>query len=79
MSIPEDHANLVQALREAFAEGKVVLMPCRYVTTKEPVTVIAMRFEQEGRQIIAPVAKMFDGDPTEEVEPILGNDDEAAL
>jgi len=75
MSIPDDHKKLVQALRDAFAEGRTVLMECRYVTTRDTVTVLCMKFEKEGKTVIIPVAKLFDGEPTEEIEPIIPGED----
>ena len=63
-------ANL-ETLREAFAAGSVGLMECAYAESGDPVVVLCtFQMKEEGDMIsVVPFAKLFMGNPYEELLP----------
>lgn len=56
-------------LRKAFRNGDVCLMECTDSTTGKPVVAICAVERIEGDYAMKPLAKMFDGNPYEELNP----------
>lgn len=58
-------------LKTAFANGHVCLMECTDVATKKPViTICAVSWDSDTKTYsMSPFAKMFDGNPYNELEP----------
>ncbi len=75
MAIPEVHQKNFDTLMRACKDGNVALMECTDAETGNPVFVICasnMSWDEEKNEPsyeFIPVAKMFDGDPYEEVNP----------
>lgn len=69
MSIPEYHKKNFETLLRTVANDDVALMQCTDKTTGEDVTVICA-VQTDGEEFVfAPFAKMFDGNPYDQVEP----------
>lgn len=69
MSIPEAYSNNFATLQRAQDNGDLALVECTDVKTGRPVyTICAMQPEGDGYMMV-PLAKMFDGNPYEELEP----------
>lgn len=59
-----------QTLLRAAEEDDLVLASCLDVTNGEPRAVICATYEDgEGMVNLVPLAKLFDGDPYDEVQP----------
>lgn len=60
-----------ETLKRAFTNGDVALVECTNKVTNKPVVALcAMSWDDEaGEYVIGPLAKMFDGDPYEELNP----------
>jgi hypothetical protein len=70
MGIPEKHKEAMISLRDAFAEGRVSLVEAKSASTGEPVYVICRVFSPDGKYLsFVPMARLFNGDPVEEVLP----------
>lgn len=68
MSIPQGHKNNFQTLQKAFDNNDVALMECTDATGK-PVYVICATHEADGAIVFTPLAKLFDGNPYDELNP----------
>lgn len=68
MSIPKGHIVNFQTLQSAFANKDTCLAEC---TDKagNPVYAICMVYEDNGEVVLVPVAKLFDGNPYDELNP----------
>ena len=71
MPLPKGHRVNFQTLSRAFENDSVCLMECTDKATNKPVHVIcAVQPAGQGSTIeIVPLAKMFDGNPYDEVNP----------
>lgn len=71
MPISEDQKENFETLRRAFEQGRAVLLECQDKKTKKPVIVIMVRSDKgsDGKIPFTPFAKMFDGDPYDELNP----------
>jgi hypothetical protein len=76
MAIPKGHKANFETLTKAFDNNNVCLMECIDKVTKKPVQVICMvNVIKDPNMIVkdeyefVPVAKMFSGNPYEEVSP----------
>lgn len=70
MSLSDGHKTNFDTLVRAIKNGDVALLECTDRATKEPVMVIcAVNRIDEDNIEFAPFAKMFSGDPFEEVLP----------
>jgi hypothetical protein len=59
-----------ETLRRAIRNGDCALVDCRDKRTGQPVRVVcAMQRESDGEITMVPIAKLFDGDPYEELDP----------
>ena len=56
-------------LKRAFAHGDVALMECTDTATGKPVITICAVNTINGEYEFTPLAKMFDGNPYEELSP----------
>jgi hypothetical protein len=68
-AIAKGHAANLKTLTRAFRNGDVALVDCRDKATGKPVVVLAMIGRDGDEYIITPVAKMFDGNPYDELDP----------
>lgn len=72
MAIAKVYKDNFRTLERAFKSGQVALLECQDKATGKVVNVIvAMNREDDGDVSMAPFAKMFDGNPFEEVNPPL--------
>jgi len=75
MAIPVGHKDNFQTLVRAFNNGQVCLLECTDKTTRNKVMVICA-VQKVGEEFeLVPFAKMFDGNPYDEVEPPEDSDD----
>lgn len=69
MPIKKGYQANFETLKRAFADGSVCLMECSDAKTGKPVIAIcAVNFDGQEYQMV-PFAKMFDGNPYEELLP----------
>lgn len=70
MAIEMGYKKNFDTLSRAFRNGDVALMKCRDRVTQKPVmAVCAVNHERNGDVSFAPLAKLFDGNPYEELHP----------
>jgi len=67
--IPEGYKNNFETLKRAADHGDLCLMECRSTATGEPVMVICAVNRVRDEYAFVPIAKLFDGNPYEEVLP----------
>jgi hypothetical protein len=68
--IPKGHHHNFNSLMRAAAHGHLALMECQDATTGRITCVIVMlNTEEDGSTSFVPVAKLFDGNPYEEILP----------
>lgn len=70
MAIPEGYKKNLETLITASNDGAVCLMECTdKLTGKTVIAVCAAWQDEDGLYNFAPIAKMFDGNPYEELNP----------
>ncbi len=74
MTIPEGHRNNFETLRRACKDDSLALMECADAKTGDTVFVICasnMSLDKNNEVVydFVPIARMFDGNPYEEVNP----------
>lgn len=70
MSIAPGYRTNFQTLKSAFENGDVALIECTDKATRKPVVAICSLHTTPERMVeITPFAKMFDGNPYEELLP----------
>lgn len=69
MAILEGHKANLHTLFMAHENGDIALMECTDKATGKPVIVICAVNRDGGDVIMAPLAKLFDGNPYEELDP----------
>lgn len=70
MAIAKGYVSNFNTLIKAVENGDAVLLECQNAVTKNPViTICAMQREQDGTFTMVPLAKMFDGNPYQELLP----------
>lgn len=70
MAIPEGYRQNFQTLLDAVGNNQAALVECKDAATGKPVMVIcALSFSEDGSVTMSPFAKMFDGNPYEELLP----------
>lgn len=70
MAIPKGHRANFDTMKRAAGNGDLALMECTDAATGEPVFVVCMtQREDDGAVSFVPVARMFDGNPYDEVLP----------
>jgi hypothetical protein len=67
--ISKGHKNNFDTLKQAAANGDLALMECHCSSTGKPVTVICAVNRIRNEFEFVPVARLFDGNPYEEVIP----------
>ena len=73
MAIPEHVRQNFQTLLNAVENDDVALLECTDKQTGEPVYTIVAVTHDGDEYILAPFAKMFDGNPFEELNPPEGS------
>jgi hypothetical protein len=69
MTINKSYVTNFETLRRAITKGKVCLAKCNDASTGQPVVALCA-INQVGDQVeMVPLAKMFDGDPYQELMP----------
>ena len=67
--LPGYKANF-ETMLQAAKNGDLALMDCTdKITGKQVATVVAVQRETDGSFLFVPVAKLFDGNPYEEIDP----------
>ncbi|MCA1841074.1 MAG: DUF6117 family protein [Actinobacteria bacterium] len=69
MAIPEGHKANLETLQRAVRNDGVALVECTDKVSKKPIYVVCGVLWDGKEYIMTPLAKMFDGDPYEEVNP----------
>lgn len=69
MAIAEGYKANYKTLLRAVTNGDVCLMECKDATTNEPVMVVAAMYEEDGQYVAVPLAKLFEGDPYQQLIP----------
>jgi len=78
--IQKGYKSNFETLKRAAENGDLALVECADAVTGEPViTVCAMSYEGNGDISMAPIAKMFNGNPYEELLPPTLGEEEKAL
>ena len=67
------HKNNFETLKQAAANGDLALMECQSSATGKPVMVLCAVNRNRDEFEFVPVAKLFDGNPYDEVIPATGN------
>jgi len=67
--ISKGHIANFETLRKAFKNKAVILMECTDVETGKPVITVCAVDVVNGEYEFSPLAKMFDGNPYEELNP----------
>lgn len=74
--IGEQHKHALDILGEAFCNEDIALVECEEVATGKLVCAIcAVNKNEDGTYEFVPLAKMFDGNPYEELKPPAGVED----
>jgi hypothetical protein len=79
MSLAQGHIANFKTLSKAFENDDVALMECTDVNTGEAVAVICMVNRMDGDIAFVPVARMFNGNPYEELVPPTNEEDINAI
>ncbi len=75
MAITRGYKQNFETLLRAIANKAACLMECKDAKTGEPViAVCALQREADGAFTMVPIAKMFDGNPYEELIPPMMDD-----
>ena len=69
MTITAGYATNFETLRRASFDGNLALMECTDAATGKPVITICAVGKDNGEYVFTPLAKMFDGNPYEELAP----------
>lgn len=76
--IAKGHKANFETMKRAFAAGHVAIMECSDAKTGAPVIVVCATQYRDGQCEFVPLAKMFDGNPYEELVPAGGEQKEGA-
>lgn len=75
--IPQHHRTNFKTMMRAADDGNLALMECNDAKTGEPVfTVCMVGRAGNGDYVFTPVAKMFDGNPYEELTPTMSQNND---
>jgi hypothetical protein len=69
MTIAKGHSANLETLTRAFRDGSVCLMECTDKATQKKVVVLCAVQRIDNEYEMVPFAKMFDGNPYEELDP----------
>ena len=67
--IQEGYKLNFETLKQAAANGDLALVECADHEGRPVITICAIYLDAEGMYNTVPLAKMFDGDPYEELNP----------
>jgi len=67
MSIKKEYKINFDTLKKACANGDLALLECTDVITGKPVIAICAVGRENDSYVFSPIAKMFDGNPSEEL------------
>jgi len=71
VAIAKGYINNFQTLARAFEDNNCCLVECTDRETGKPVITVCAVQERDGVYEMVPFAKMFDGNPYEELDPPL--------
>lgn len=71
--ISKGHKNNFETLKQAAVHGDLALMECQSSATGKPVMVLCAVNRNRDELEFVPVAKLFSGNPYDEVSPASGN------
>ncbi len=69
MAIPDGHRQNYETILEAAENASLALVECSSKLTGEPVFVLCAVGRDGDEFVITPFARMFDGNPYEELNP----------
>jgi hypothetical protein len=69
MAIPEGHKQNFQTILDATHHNDLTLMECTDKATGQTVYTVCAVYIEDNQYVFVPLAKMFDGDPYEELNP----------
>ena len=67
--IAKGHKTNLETLKRAFADNAAALVECIDKATGKPVVVLCAIGQQGDEYVISPFARMFDGNPYDELNP----------
>jgi len=67
--IPKGHKMNLETLKRAFANDDMAIVECTDKVTGKPVHALCAIARDDDSFFIAPLAKLFDGNPYEELNP----------
>lgn len=73
--IPDGHKKNLLTLCAAAANGELALIECTDAVTGKPVITLCALSRRGGEVTSTPLAKMFDGNPYDELRPPKVDDD----
>jgi len=71
MAIAQGYKDNFNTLLRAASNEDLCIMECIDKGTGKPVTVVCASYEEGDEIVMVPLAKMFDGNPYDELEPPL--------
>jgi Family of unknown function (DUF6117) len=69
MSLLPGHITNFETMLKAALDGKLALLECTDVVTGKPVATVVMVNHEGNEVVFVPVAKLFDDNPYDELEP----------
>lgn len=69
MAISEVHKKNFETLERATKNGDIALMECTDKKTGSSVNVICAVYQNEGEYVFVPLAKLFNNNPYDELNP----------
>lgn len=70
MAIQPGHVSTLNTIKRAAAAGDLALAECSDAESGEKViTLCAIHVDQHGQYTVTPLAKLFDGNPYDELKP----------
>lgn len=67
--IPKGHRATLETIQRAARNGALAIVACTDKATKRPVTVLCAIGRENDDYVISPLAKLFDGNPYDELDP----------
>lgn len=72
---PEHYIEVFETIMSAADDGNLALVKCKDITTGKDAYVIVVTIdEDDGSCDMVPVARLFDGNPYEQLDPPEGTD-----
>lgn len=69
MAIPEGYKSNFNTMLAAAKNGDLALLECTDAATGKPVMTVCYVHQEKGEFVMTPVAKLFDGNPYDELLP----------